>query len=157
MLLLRIAAVAICCSAGFARAQGSAAGARLWRERSPEAAPLPDFVPPTSLAPLIRSVSRSVVNVSTVGVAEPADGGEAESLGSGFIISSSGYVVTNNHVVEKGQQIAVRLEDGREFFAELIGRDASTDVALLKLKGNDVRDLPYTFLGNSDKLEVATG
>ncbi len=154
MLLFRIAAVAICATAGFAGAQGSAPGARLWRERSPEAAPLPDFVPPTSLAPLIRSVSRSVVNVSTVGVAEPADGGDAESLGSGFIISSSGYVVTNNHVVEKGQQIAVRLEDGREFFAELIGRDASTDVALLKLKGSDVRDLPYTFLGNSDKLEV---
>jgi len=153
MLLLRTAAIAICCTAGLASAQVNQPGTRLWRERSAEATPLPDFVPPTSLAPLIRSVSRSVVNVSTVG-AEAADGGESESLGSGFIISSSGYVVTNNHVVEKGRQIAVRLEDGREFFAELIGRDPSTDVALLKLKGNDVRDLPYTYLGNSDKLEV---
>jgi serine protease Do len=153
MLLFRIAAIVIC-AAGFARAEGSSSGPRLWRERSPGEAALPDFVPPTSLAPLIRSVSRSVVNVSTVGAADAGDGGDAESLGSGFIISSSGYVVTNNHVVEKGQQIAVRLEDGREFFAELVGRDSSTDVALLKLKGNDVRDLPYAFLGNSDKLEV---
>jgi serine protease Do len=128
---------------------------RLWRERSStDTASLPDFVPPTSLAPLIRSVSRGVVNVSSLGAADAGTDAEAESLGSGFIISPNGYVVTNSHVVEKGQRIAVRLEDGREFSAELVGRDASTDVALLKLNGGDVRDLPYTFLGNSDRLEV---
>jgi serine protease Do len=137
-------------------ARPSEAGAKLWRERSPtDAAPLLDFVPPTSLAPLIRSVSRGVVNVSALGAGDPsAEGGNTESLGSGFIISANGYVVTNNHVIEKGRQIAVRLEDGREFSAELVGRDPSTDVALLRLTGSDVRDLPYAFLGNSDKLEV---
>jgi serine protease Do len=131
-------------------------GARLWRERSPtDTTPLPDFVPPTSLAPLIRSVSRAVVNVSTLGAGDlSSDGGDTASLGSGFIISPNGYVVTNNHVVEKGRQITVRLEDGREFSAELVGRDPSTDVALLRLTRSAVRELPYAFLGNSDKLEV---
>jgi len=181
-LFARTGAILSCCAALFARAepdpsvstwlkakaqeyreylQGqtparpSEAGAKLWRERSPtDAAPLLDFVAPTSLAPLIRSVSRGVVNVSTLGAGDPSDGGDTESLGSGFIISPNGYVVTNNHVIEKGRQIAVRLEDGREFSAELVGRDPSTDVALLRLTGSDVRDLPYAFLGNSDKLEV---
>jgi serine protease Do len=125
---------------------------RIWRERPPSD-PLPEFVPPTSLAPLVRSVSGSVVNVSTRS-AEDAGSTEPDSLGSGFIISPNGYVVTNNHVVDKAQQIAVRLEDGREFFAELVGRDPSTDLALLRLKGSELRDLPTAFLGNSDKLEV---
>ncbi len=126
--------------------------ARLWRERPPSD-PLPEFVPPTSLAPLVRSISGSVVNVSTRS-AEDAGSTDPDSLGSGFIISPNGYVVTNNHVVDKGQQIAVRLEDGREFSAEVVGRDPSTDLALLRLKGSNVRDLPLAFLGNSDKLEV---
>jgi serine protease Do len=123
---------------------------RIWRERSAgDSAPVADFAPPTSLAPLIRSVSRAVVNVSTAG--EGAS--DSELLGSGFIINPSGHVVTNSHVVSAGQQITVKLEDGREFPAELVGRDASTDVALLRLQTN-VRDLPFTYLGNSDKLEV---
>src|SRR5215472_1066776 len=124
----------------------------LWRERPPSD-PLPEFVPPTSLAPLVRSVSGSVVNVSTRS-AEDAGSTDPDSLGSGFIISPNGYVVTNNHVVDKAQQIAVRLEDGREFSAELVGRDPSTDLALLRLKGRELGDLPTAFLGNSDKLEV---
>lgn len=145
--VLFAAAIALCGAPLFA----AEPGARLWRERS-SADPLPDFVPPTSLAPLVRAVSRSVVNVSTVGADDPP-GAEPESLGSGFIINPTGYVVTNNHVVEKGERIEVRLEDGRQFSAELVGRDGSTDLALLRLKGSDVRDLPSAFLGNSDKIE----
>jgi serine protease Do len=96
------------------------------------------------------------VNVSTYGGegagAPPA---EAEhSLASGFIILPTGYVVTNDHVVDKAQRIEVRLADGREFAAEVVGRDPSTDLALLHLLGEAVRDLPSTFLGDSDKLQV---
>src|SRR5215813_15487503 len=72
---------------------------RLWRERPPSER-LPEFVPPTSLAPLVRAVSGSVVNVSTRS-AEDAGSTEPDSLGSGFIISPNGDVVTHNHGVDK--------------------------------------------------------
>ncbi len=127
---------------------------RLYRERPPEAS-FPDFVPPTSLAPLIKSIRSGVVNISTVNVGsvefEPV---ARRSLGSGFILSPDGFVVTNNHVVAQARQIRVTLADGRHFLAEVVGRDPSTDVALLQLVGNDVRDLPFTYLGDSDRLEV---
>ena len=55
------------------------------------------------------------------------------SLGSGFIINPDGYVVTNDHVVDNATEIRVKLADGREFVAQIIGRDAGTDVALLKI------------------------
>ncbi len=76
---------------------------------------------------------------------------EAQSLGSGFIISADGYVLTNNHVVEGADEIIVRLSDRSELEAELVGTDPRTDVALLKVKGND---LPYVKLGNSSELKV---
>lgn len=130
--------------------------APLWRERGPGEPALPGFTPPVSLAPLIRAVSRSVVNVSAM--VASSDGGLSgegqSSLGSGFLITPTGYVVTNNHVVEKAHEIRVRLADAQEFTAELVGRDASTDVALLRLLGEGVRDLPFSFLGDSDKLQV---
>jgi len=138
--------------------QRSDAPGPLWRERAPGDAALPGFAPPTSLAPLIRAVSHSVVNVSAMAASDGAgplvSEAEQSSLGSGFILTPSGYVVTNNHVVEKAQKIQVRLADGREFPAEAVGRDASTDVALLRLLGEGLRDLPFTYLGDSDRLEV---
>ncbi len=76
---------------------------------------------------------------------------EAQSLGSGFIISADGYVLTNNHVVEGADEIIVRLSDRSELEAELVGTDPRTDVALLKVKGND---LPYVKLGSSSELKV---
>ncbi|HEX4934905.1 MAG TPA: trypsin-like peptidase domain-containing protein, partial [Gemmatimonadaceae bacterium] len=128
----------------------------LFRERGPGQGALPDFVPPKSLAPLIRAVRTGVVNISTVN-ADAVPGASArsarQSLGSGFIISTDGYVVTNNHVVAQARQIRVNLTDGRKFFADIVGRDPSTDVALLKLRG-DVGELPFTYLGDSDALEV---
>jgi serine protease Do len=76
---------------------------------------------------------------------------EAQSLGSGFIISSDGYVLTNNHVIDGADEILVRLSDRSELKAKLIGTDPRTDVALLKIDG---KDLPTVKLGNSDKLKV---
>jgi serine protease Do len=76
---------------------------------------------------------------------------EAQSLGSGFIISSDGYVMTNNHVIDGADEILVRLSDRSELKAKLVGTDPRTDVALLKIDG---KDLPTVKLGNSDKLKV---
>lgn len=74
-----------------------------------------------------------------------------QSLGSGFIIDESGYIITNNHVVKDAEEIIVRLTDRRELKAEIIGTDARSDVALLKV---DADNLPAVKLGNSDKLKV---
>ncbi|MCG8545449.1 MAG: DegQ family serine endoprotease [Alphaproteobacteria bacterium] len=74
------------------------------------------------------------------------------SLGSGFIIDKTGYIVTNNHVIEGADQITVVLHDERKFEAELIGRDPKTDLALLKMKSGD--NFPYVPFGDSDKMRV---
>ena len=83
---------------------------------------------------------------------------EATSLGSGFIIDSSGYIVTNNHVISAGEgrgapvdTITVTLSDRREYKAKLIGRDTLTDMALLKI---DATDLPFVKFGNSQGVRV---
>ena len=76
---------------------------------------------------------------------------EAQSLGSGFIISDDGYVLTNNHVVADADEIVVRLSDRSELEAKLIGADPRTDVALLKVEGDH---LPTVKLGKSDELKV---
>ena len=74
------------------------------------------------------------------------------SLGSGFLLSNDGFVLTNNHVVKDATDIRVRLSDGREFSAKVAGRDALTDVALLQLQ-NVPKDLPPpVVLGDSDTL-----
>jgi Do/DeqQ family serine protease len=72
-------------------------------------------------------------------------------FGSGVIISTDGYVMTNNHVVEEADEIEVTLNDGRKFIAKLTGTDASTDIALLKIEGKDFPTIPF---GDSDKLKV---
>ncbi len=73
------------------------------------------------------------------------------SNGSGVIIASDGYIVTNNHVIEGSDQIEVVLNNKKEYTAELVGRDPSTDLALLKI---EVRDIPFLSFGNSDSLSV---
>ena len=72
-------------------------------------------------------------------------------MGSGFIISSDGYIVTNNHVVEGADSVLVRLIDRREFNAEIIGTDPRSDLALLRIQGTD---LPAVKLAKSDAIEV---
>ena len=76
---------------------------------------------------------------------------ETNSLGSGFIISGDGYVLTNHHVVKDADEIVVKLTDRRELVAKLIGSDSRTDVALLKI---DAEDLPSVAIGSPEKLQV---
>ena len=76
---------------------------------------------------------------------------EQKSGGSGVIISQDGYIVTNNHVIENATKLKVKLNDGRTFDAKLIGTDPTTDVALIKVEGEDLPTLPF---GDSDALRL---
>jgi len=136
--------------------------------------PAPE-VPMTSLAPLIERIKPAVVNISTTtstrnphagrrlpGGQDPferffgqpmpdqPDEFKGQSLGSGFILNAEGYILTNNHVVKDATDIRVRLGDD-EFTAKVVGKDAATDVALIKLV-NPPKGLPTVVLGDSDAL-----
>ena len=74
-----------------------------------------------------------------------------QGTGSGFIITEDGYIVTNNHVVDKAEKITVRTLDKKVYEARVVGQDPKTDVALIKVEAND---LPYANLGDSDTLKV---
>lgn len=118
-----------------------------WKERLPGAPSLvPQFSPPASLAPLVRAVRQGVVNLAT------KNEGTSKSLGSGFLITSDGLVVTNHHVVERANSVVARLPDGQSLEATVVGRDKETDLALLRLAG--AKDLTTVTLGDSDDLEV---
>ncbi|KFE62131.1 trypsin-like peptidase domain-containing protein [Hyalangium minutum] len=126
-----------------------------------------------SLAPLVESVKSAVVNVEVVAKVSSSRGGMGDSpldrffgggrggsrenvrqgAGSGFIVDPKGLVLTNNHVVEDAVSISVKLDDGRSFPAEILGRDPLTDVAVIKLKGK-VEGLPVVGLGDSDAVKV---
>lgn len=136
---------------------------------------LPDFVQ------LVEKYGKGVVNISTVrearvvegadpfgfderhaeifrrfGFPFPFGGGprqepERRGTGSGFIISADGLILTNHHVVEDADEIKVRLTDNREFTGKVLGSDAKTDIAVVKI---DAKDLPYLTMGNSDELKV---
>lgn len=153
----------------------------LWheQERAEQIVELPAREQLPSLAPLVKKLKPAVVSVSTSSMVPtrrrpndpfeeffrrflgepPYRGGGGDemrmrprSMGSGFIIHESGLVLTNNHVIEGADRIQVKLADGREFAAEVVGRDPKTDVALLRLE--DAADLPTVYLGDSDALEV---
>jgi S1-C subfamily serine protease len=128
--------------------------------KSLETPAAPD-APPTSFETMLRvaaeRISPAVVNVDTTGEVLTW-WGEARRVGgkgSGVIISKEGFVVTNNHVVRIGREIApeiiVTLADGRRFRARVIGTDAFNDIALLKIDG---KNLPAAPLGDSDQLRV---
>jgi serine protease Do len=133
---------------------------------------------PGSFSELAKGASPSVVNISTVKVVKgreraPLPFGPNDpfreffdrffgdqlpkdfrqrSLGSGFIIDKEGLILTNNHVVEKTDEIKVTLSDKREFRAEIIGRDPKTDLALIRIEADTpLEPLP---LGDSEKLDV---
>jgi serine protease Do len=77
---------------------------------------------------------------------------KVSSLGSGFVVSPSGIIITNNHVIEEADEITVTFSDGSKLDAELIGRDPKTDLALLKVSPK--KSLPFVPLGDSDKARV---
>lgn len=127
---------------------------------------------PDSFAPMIKRVLPAVVNIrvtETVAAEDPfaflppelrqqfhdrfkAGKQRMQGAGSGFIIDASGYIVTNNHVVGKADEITVALYDGTEMKARVIGTDELTDVALIKV--NAPNPLPYVGWGDSSTLEV---
>jgi serine protease Do len=134
--------------------------------------------PPMSFSPLVKKASPSVVNISVVKKIEgteqnPSPSGpndpfgdffdrffgnqiprdyKQQGLGTGFIIDKEGYILTNNHVVDAADEVKVKLLDGKEFNAKIIGRDPKTDLALIKIDPD--KSLVPLPLGDSDKLEV---
>ena len=129
---------------------------------------------PQDFVALTERLSPAVVNISTAQTIEieadsafPKDsplnkfndlfgGGDenriARALGSGFVIDKTGYIVTNNHVIEGADEIEVAFPSGESYEAKLIGRDKATDLALLKI--NAGKDLPYVSFGNADDVKV---
>ncbi len=138
---------------------------------------------PQSFADLVQKVKPAVVNISTTTTVKipgnpfrqffgrdegggpfgdffhryfgeiPDQALKQQSLGSGFIIDKDGYIITNNHVVDGADEIKVKLADGREYKAKVIGRDQKTDLALIKIS-SIFKDLPAISLGDSDKIRV---
>ena len=109
--------------------------------------PLPNF------PPVIARVMPSVVSVTTEMVVSNFFGQQytQAAAGSGMIIDDEGYIVTNNHVVQSAESIQVKLHDGRTFSAEIVGTDALTDLAVLKVTATD---LPYIPWGDSSRLAL---
>ncbi|AXE18339.1 serine protease [Runella rosea] len=100
-----------------------------------------------------KKVSNSVVQIKVSGKKEPRSRtpNEGQGTGSGFVISSDGFVITNNHVVAGATKISALLQDGREFEAQIIGRDPATDIAVLKIYGDALKAVAF---GNSKNLQV---
>jgi serine protease Do len=93
------------------------------------------------------------------GLPPGGEGGEGDQApvggsGSGFILDREGHVITNNHVVADTDQVLVRLNDGREYSAKVVGSDEMTDVAVLKVDTRNGEQLPIADIGNSDSLQV---
>jgi len=147
------------------------APAHFWTEltdpaHGPKAQTMPDFVD------LAAKLSPAVVNISTDEADEPAEGVEpapedsphshgpedfggaphAKALGSGFIITKDGYILTNEHVVDSPGKVTVTTQDGRNYTAKIIGHDDKSDIALLKIDAK--HDLAVAPLGNSEDLRV---
>lgn len=111
---------------------------------------------PTDFIGAAEASTPAVVNIKALESAGLSSwfeqGSYGSSSGSGVIISEDGYIVTNNHVIEDGDQYEVTLNDKREYKATLIGKDTNTDLALLKIESDD--PLPTVRIGNSDSLQV---
>jgi Do/DeqQ family serine protease len=82
---------------------------------------------------------------------QPSQPREVQGYGSGVIISPDGYIITNNHVIEDAETVEVTLNNRRTYTANVVGRDQASDIALLKIKGENLPYIPY---GDSDKLQL---
>jgi len=153
---------------------GLALGGMTWLENSPpamaapRAAPAPitplTYDPSVSLAPLVEKMAPAVVNLHVAKNVEVPDmirffGGEdvpetfkQQGQGSGFLISADGFILTNNHVVADADEVTVTFSDEREMQARVVGTDARTDVALVKVDAKG--KLPHVELGSSEALRV---
>lgn len=109
-----------------------------------------------SFADLAEKLTPSVVNISSFSQNETENGEGntplSESLGSGFIIDGNGYIITNNHVVDKAESISITLSDNTKTEARVIGKDPKTDLALIKIETK--RPLNAVKFGDSDKIRV---
>ncbi len=159
--------VALLPGAGFTNAQS-----HLWTDRNPQA-PVPTATAPNWVE-IAKAAKQAVVNITTKVAAEsgarslpqvpeefkeffkrfgpPQERSPLEGRGSGFIINSQGYILTNNHVVDDASDVRVKLSDGREFTAKVVGKDPKTDLALIKI--DDGGTLPVLPLGDSGALQV---
>jgi S1-C subfamily serine protease len=115
---------------------------------------------PLSLAQVYKQSEGGVVQVATTGIVESEDPffgvpqqEERRGLGSGFVIDKSGHIVTNFHVIENADEVEVSFSNGEEMDAEIVGRDASTDIAVLRVDAES-RALKPLPLGDSDRLQV---
>lgn len=148
---LAAAACGLALAAGGVQAQ--AVGAEAPQPRPAAAFRLePDFTR------LVKAYGNTVVNIGVAREAVPRRQGalpqdriDDSTLGSGFIVGSDGYILTNAHVVARGTAISVKLSDRREFKARLLGIDAISDVALLKI---DAAGLPVIRIGDPSRIEV---
>lgn len=109
-----------------------------------------------SFADLAEKLTPSVVNISSFSQSKTENGEGntplSESLGSGFIIDENGYIITNNHVVDKAESISITLSDNTKTEARVIGKDPKTDLALIKIETK--RPLNAVKFGDSDKIRV---
>ncbi|MEK7206631.1 MAG: DegQ family serine endoprotease [Pseudomonadota bacterium] len=136
---------------------------------------------PPNFVPVVKAVMPAVVNISTTRMVKQGGGAEIPSqlredpffrqffgdefshrfqvprerreasLGSGVIVDGSGYIITNNHVIAKADEIKVLLNDKREFIGKVIGTDPKSDIAVIKINAKDLPTIPW---GDSDKLDV---
>lgn len=129
-------------------------------------------VPPPNLPDIVEGTLPGVVNISSTVVGPTEIFGmndflrfwgipqerKQTTLGSGFILDSDGYLITNNHVVEQADEVMVTLLDKRQFIARIVGKDPKLDVALLQLRDKDrkaPKDLRPSKTGNSDTVRIA--
>jgi Do/DeqQ family serine protease len=122
---------------------------------------------PATFSPVVKAVLPAVVNISSMrivrrttlqespfgfpGFQSPERPYQQEGEGSGVIISSDGYIVTNDHVIDRATELTVSMADNRQLRARVVGTDAKTDIALIKV---DARDLPHVRMGSSANVEV---
>lgn len=152
----------------------------LWMEGRPTVVSTVSTLRPDSFAEIARQADPAVVNISTTQVVkhpqmgpqfrspfedffgdeffdkffgdEPKREFRSQSLGSGFIINKEGFIITNNHVVENAEEIIIKLSNGKEYEAEIIGTDPRTDLALIKIEAD--ADLPIIPLADSDAIQI---